>query len=171
MVRQLTDKLAATASPSRICTAQSAGGNKNETLRVLRAFQALTQSTRSISVIPRLRDSSDHRGHGSPHRMVQGGGTADTRRNLRGTKRNSGLAVQGARGSATGWGCKQSLEPRLAIDQLAAQIGLVHLGVLYLIKRASEDVPVEDDKVGQFAFLQRSFLVLREGQVCVVDGI
>jgi len=36
------------------------GWNQNDTLRVLRASQALTQRTRSVSVIPRLRDSFDH---------------------------------------------------------------------------------------------------------------
>src|SRR5262245_18705750 len=51
------------------------------------------------------------------------------------------------------------------VDELATEVRLLHLYIPDLVDRAGENVPVEDDQVGQLTLLERAFFLLFEHQI------
>src|SRR4051794_8617521 len=57
------------------------------------------------------------------------------------------------------------------VHQLATDIRLRYLDVLYLLNRTGQDILLENDKIGQFAGLQRALLFLGKHQESIVDRV
>src|SRR5262249_16955820 len=57
------------------------------------------------------------------------------------------------------------------VHQLSAQVGKQTLGILDVVNWTGEEVPIDDDEVGQLALLERADLVLQEHEVSVIDGV
>src|SRR5882724_4247357 len=53
----------------------------------------------------------------------------------------------------------------LLVDEFAADPCLQHLNIFELFRRNNEDVAINDDKIGQFADLQRSLFLLLEADI------